>query len=122
MPSESSPHLKRRLDEYLKGLENIAVVHDDIGIFGSGYSIEDATPSHDLAFRALLDRCRELNKKVRKVAYIGHVLGADGLQADPEKIRTIREMSRPTCVHGVQRLIGDVTYLFEFLLQLLLAT
>ena len=125
---KSAPEeFQRRLNESLEGLTNIAAVHDDIVIFGSGDSIEEATSSHDLAFRALLDRCRErglkLNKKklcfkLSKVAYMGHVLGADGLQADPEKITTICEMPRPTDVQGVQCLIGVVTYLSKFLPQL----
>ena len=125
---KSSPEeFERSLDESLEGLENIAVIHDDIVIFGSGDSVEEATSSHDLAFRALLDRCRErglkLNKKklrfkLSKVAYMGHILGADALQADPEKITGIREMPRPTDVQGVQRLIGVVTYLSKFLPQL----
>ena len=57
---KSAPEeFQRRLDECLEGLENIVVIHDDIVIFGSGDSIEEANSSHDLAFRALLDRCRE---------------------------------------------------------------
>ena len=125
---KSAPEeFQRHFDESLEGFENIAVIHDDIVIFGYGDSIEEATSSHELAFRALLDRCRErelkLNKKklrfkLNKVAYMGHVLGADGLQADPEKITAIREMPRSTDVQGVQRLIGVVTYLSKFLPQL----
>jgi len=125
---KSTPEeFQRCLDESLKGLENNAVIHDDIVIFGSGDSIEEANSSPDMAFRALLDRCREhglkLNKKklcfkLSKVAYMGHILGADGLQVDPEKITAIREMPRPTDVQGVQRLIGVVTYLSKFLPQL----
>ena len=49
---------------------------------------------------------------------MGHILGTDGLQADPEKMTAIREMPRPTDVQGVQRLIGVVTYLSKFLPQL----
>ena len=49
---------------------------------------------------------------------MGHILGADGLQADPEKIIAICEMPCPTDVQGVQRLIGVVTYLSKFLPQL----
>ena len=118
---------QRRLDECLEGLENIVVIHDDILVFGSGDFIEEATTSHDLAFRALLDRCSgrglKLNKtklrfKLSKVADMGHSLGSDGLQADPEKITAIREMPRPTDVQGIQRLIGVVTYLSKFLPQL----
>ena len=125
---KSAPEeFQRRLDECLEGLENIAVIHDDVIVFGSGESIEEATASHDHAFKALLTRCRErflkLNKKklrfkLSKVAYMGHILGADGLQADPEKIKAVCDMPCPTDVQGVQRLIGVVTYLSKFLPQL----
>ena len=130
MPFEikSAPEeFQRRIDERLEGLENITVIHDDIVIFGSGETTEEATASHDVAFKALLDRCRErflnLNKKklrfqLSKVAYMGHILGSEGLQADPGKIQAIQNMPRPTDVHGGQRLIGVVTYLSKFLPQL----
>ena len=49
---------------------------------------------------------------------MGHILGTDGLQADPKKIAAIRDMPRPTDVQGVQRLIGVITYLSKFLPQL----
>jgi len=52
--------------------------------------------------------------KLSKVAYMGYVLGADGLEADPEKIPAICEMPHPTDVQRVQRLIGVVTYLSKF--------
>ena len=80
---------------------------------------------HDHAFKALLNRCRKrglkLNEKklcfkLSEVAYIGHIIGADGLQADPENFKAVLEMPRPT--DGVQRLIGVVTYLTKFLPQL----
>ena len=71
MPFEikSAPEeFQRHIDESLEGLENIAVIHDDIVIFRSGNSIEEATSSHDMAFRALLDRCRE--RRLRTFALI----------------------------------------------------
>ena len=108
---KSAPEeFQRRLDECLEGLENIAVIHDDIVIFGSGVTTEEAIVSHDVAFKALLDRCREralkLNKKKIK------------LQADQEKIQALENMPRSTDVHGLQRLIGVVTYLSKFLPRL----
>jgi len=89
----------RLLDESLKGLENIAVIHYNVVIVGSGDSKEEAASSQDLALRAPLhsfsERGLKLNKKklrfkLRKVACMGHVLGADGLHADPEKVTAIR--------------------------------
>ena len=53
---------------------------------------------------------KKLRFKLSKVAYMGQVLGAAGLQADPENITAIHEMPRPTDVQGVQRLIWVVTY------------
>jgi len=49
---------------------------------------------------------------------MGHILGTDGLQADPEKITAIHDVPRPTDVQGVQCLIGVITYLTTFLPQL----
>ena len=89
---------ERCLDESLEGLENITVIHYDIVIFMFGDSIEEATTSYDLALRALLDRCRERGLKLTKkkicfkhskIAYMGHILGADCLQDDPEKMMTL---------------------------------
>ena len=114
------------LNEPLEGLENIAVIHYDIVIFRFGDFIEEAITSHDLALRALLDRCREPGLKFTKtkscfkhskVAHMGHILGAGSLQDDLEKIKAIREMPRSIDVLGVQRLIGVVTYLSKFLPQ-----
>ena len=125
---KSAPEeFQRQLDKCLEGLENIAVIHDDMVIFGPGETTEEATASYDVAFKALLHRCRErglkLNKKklrfkLSKVAYMGHILGSEGLQADLEKIQAIQNMPRPTGIHGVQRLIGGVTYLSKFLPRL----
>ena len=58
---------------------------------------------------------KKLRFKLSKVAYMGQILGSEGLQADPETIQAIQNMLRPTDVHGVQRLIGVVTYLSKFL-------
>ena len=125
---KSAPEeFQRRLDECLEGLENIEIIADDIIIYGSGDNDDDAEYSHDIAFKALLDRCRQrglkLNKKklrfkLKAVTYMGHKLGIDGISPDPEKVKAITEMPRPTDVQSVQRLIGVVTYLSKFMPQL----
>ena len=125
---KSAPEeFQRRIDECLEGLENIQTIHDDVIIFGTGDSEEEVLASHDKACRALLDRCRErglkLNKKKIKfkqdsVAYMGHIFGKQGLSPDPVKVQVVRDMPRPTDIQGVQRLVGVVTYLSKFMLQL----
>ena len=96
-------------------------------LYGAGDTDEEAEASHDNAFLALLNRCRErglkLNAKKIKfkmpsVAYMGHILSAQGLAPDPDKVRAVQEMPKPKDVQGVQRLLGVVTYLAKFMPRL----
>lgn len=50
----------------------------------------------------------------QEVPYNGHLLTADGLRFDPEKIRAVRDMLKPTGVKRVQRLMVMVNYLSKF--------
>ena len=52
------------------------------------------------------------------VRYMGHLLTADGLRADPEKVKAVVNMSKPANMKEVQRLVGFVNYLAKFLPQL----
>ena len=45
----------------------------------------------------------------------GHVFSQDGLKTDPEKVRAIVEMPRPTDKAGVQRLLGMVNFVSKFI-------
>jgi len=115
------------LDECLGGLQNIAVIADDIIIYSSGDSKEEAEENHDTATEELVKCCRQrglkLNDKTTKfkldkVAYTGHVFSKEGLGPDPEKARVIVDIRRPTDATGLQRLIGMATYLSKFMPQL----
>ena len=72
---------------------------------------------------ALLQRCQgkgvklnreKLQLRLKEVAYMGHVLSADGLQPDPQKVKAIREMPTPTDKRSIQRLLGMTNYLHKF--------
>jgi len=116
-----------RLDENLEGLENVAVIADDILIYGTGDTDEEAERSHDAAVIALFERCRERGIKINKrklrfkldsVTYMGHTFSRNGVGPDPEKILAITQMRRPEDVKAVQRLLGVATYLAKFVPQL----
>ena len=125
---KSAPkEFQRRIDECIEGLPNTAVIHDEIIIYGTGNTEQEAIESHDAAFTALMDRCRQnglklkkkkLNFKLDKVCYIGHILSPDGISADPLKVKAISEMPTPTDVAAIQRLLGVVTCLAKFPPQL----
>lgn len=47
------------------------------------------------------------------------MLTSEVLEIDPEKVRAVKEMPRPSDVKGVQRILGMVNYLFKFCRHLL---
>ena len=113
---------QRRMDTTLECLDGTKAITDDILVFGTAYTQEEAEKSHDERLTAVLERCRQkgvrLNKdktqfKEQKVAYMGQVITSDGLQADPNKIKAILNMPIPTDKEAVQRLLG----MFNDLLQ-----
>ena len=84
--------------EALEGLSGIAIMADDILVFGSGDSQEDAIMDHDKNLQQLLERCRNKNLKINKekmrlqlteLKYIGHV-SKIGIRTDEQKYRRLK--------------------------------
>ena len=79
-----------------------------------------ATPEEHLErLRAVLQRFREANLKINplkceffktKVHFLGHVLSADGLQVDPEKIAAVKKFPIPTSQTEVKSFLGLCSY------------
>lgn len=74
--------------------------------------------------KKVLDRAREYNLKfgagkceIRKseVTYVGHRLTSEGLKPDPEKIRAIEKMAKPTFTKDMQTFMGFIQYLSKFM-------
>ena len=71
-----------------------------------------------------MERNRRRNVKLNKdkmrlrrdqVPYVGHLQTSEGLMPDPDKVRAILEMPKPTDVAGVRSYLGFVNYLSKFL-------
>ena len=99
-------------------IEGVEVIVDDLVVWG-----EDVE-QHDVRLRHVLDRCRECNLKlnrekchfrVSEVHYVGHVLSADGVKPDPQKVEAIIAMPTPANREDLQRFLGVVTYLSKFI-------
>ena len=112
-----------RIHAALSGLNNIAIIADDILVAGSGQNEAEAIADHNRNLRALLNRCREkgikLNKQKLKlnrssIVFCGHQLNQDGVRPDPQNIQAIANMPNPVDRQGVMRLIGFATYLAKF--------
>ena len=118
---------QKRQKQAIEGLEGIFVIADDILCVGYGESVDEATADHDKNLECLLQRCRDVNLKLNRkkaklrlteVKYVGHILTANGVTADPDKIKVIQDMPRPTCVKEIQRFTGFIQYLSKFLPKL----
>ena len=48
------------------------------------------------------------------ITYLGHVVTANGIEADPAKVRAIKEMSQPTDVGHIRRFFGMANQLGKF--------
>ena len=117
----SSEIFQKRLCMALEGLDGVQCVADDVIVYG-----KDAD-EHNANLRNLLIRCDEhgikLNPEkckfnVPEISFLGHIVSASGLKADPAKIEAIVKMEAPTDVAAVERLRGTVTYLSRYVPKL----
>ena len=101
-----------------EGIQGVKVIMDDIITYGSSQE------EHDIRLRDVLERARDNNLRLKKskchiekeeVQFHGHVFTRDGLKTDPEKVRAVVDMPRPTDKAGVQRLLGMVNYVSKFI-------
>lgn len=115
---------QRRLHEIVYDLDGIAVIADDVLVYGRGDSTEAAIADHDEKLRKLLQRARKNNLKFnqkkmklrqKEVSYMGHVLTEKGLKPDSLKIEAIVGMPHPKNVKDVQRILGLINYLSKFI-------
>ena len=118
---------QRRLDQAIEGLDGVRTVADDLLIIGNGETVGDTVKDHDTKLEALLTRCRERGTKLNQtkfalkqtsMPYIGHLLTAHGVKADPSKVDAITNLTKPTDVQGFRRILGMTNYLAKFLPKL----
>ena len=93
---------QRKMHVLLEGLEGVAAYMDDVIV----HRKDKAT--HDRHLQCALERMEQVGLKLNKEKYVyaqsqlrflGHIVDADGITADPEKVRAIRELEEPTNVH-----------------------
>ena len=119
MGIKSAPEVyQQRMEQVFEGLPGVKVIMDDIIIHGR------TGPEHDTRLRAVLQRAKDNSLRLKKskchiqqeeVKFHGHLFSHDGLKTDPEKVRAIVEMPRPTDKSGVQRLLGMINYVSKFI-------
>lgn len=106
------------VDDNFSDIPGVQAVHDDIIVAGAGGD------SHDTALKHVLDRARERNIKfnrskiqlrVDKVKYLGSIVSAEGFRPEPDKIKAIADMPQLQNKQDLQRLLGMVNYLSQYI-------
>ena len=106
------------MNRILHGIKGVDVVTDDILIYGETMS------DHNQSLRTVLQRARHCNLKLNpdkskicktEVKYVGHLLTAQGVKPDPERVQAIVDMPDPVDKKGVQRFLGMVGYVHKFI-------
>jgi len=116
---KSAPEVyQRTVSELLQDLDGCETIVDDILIWGKDLK------EHDERLEKVLTRIQKNNLKLNKdkcefrkssLTYVGHLITADGVKPDPEKVRAVAEMPRPTNTKELQTFLGFINYLTKFI-------
>lgn len=123
-----SPEIfQMRMQELTQNLKGVEIMADDILIYGSGDSVEEARRDHNANLRKLLEQFRRFNCKLNKsklelcknsVKFYGFILTDEGLKPDNSKVDMIKNMPVPKDKLELQRFLGLCNYLGRFLKNL----
>ncbi|XP_063635188.1 uncharacterized protein K02A2.6-like [Cydia splendana] len=116
--SSASEIFHKRLYSHFDDIEGVVLFVDDLLVYGPTKEI------HDQRLRAVLNRCKDINIKLNRqkcriglteIKYLGHKIGSDGIRPDDSHISAIRDMPTPQNVKDVERFLGLVTYVSNFI-------
>ncbi|GFS49794.1 retrovirus-related Pol polyprotein from transposon 412 [Trichonephila clavipes] len=116
----NAPATFERLMETVLGghsYEACLVYIDDIIIVGRSFE------EHQKNIGRVLQKLKEANLKLspskfhlfrREITYLGHIISAEGVRTDPDKISAVKNWNCPTDVHQLQSFLGLCTYYRKF--------
>ncbi|XP_063389640.1 uncharacterized protein K02A2.6-like [Cydia fagiglandana] len=116
--NSSSEIFHRTMVQLFGDLPGVQIFIDDLLVFGKTQA------EHDERLANLLKRAQEVNIKFNRskcqfnmseVYYVGHMFNKDGISPDKSKIKAITEMPSPTNVKELQRFLGMVNYLGQYI-------
>ena len=110
------------MDRVLAGLppETAMVYIDDILV--AGQTFQEQLDNLEQVFQCLRNAKLKLSPKKchlfqKQVKYLGHIISQNGVSTDPEKVKTVWECPRPTCITEVRQFLGLCSYYRRFILQ-----
>jgi hypothetical protein len=103
----------RAVVDALAGIPGVEVFIDDIFIHGK--TDEEHDERFDLVVQRLVENqftpnLAKIQKKKRKVKFLGHVIGEGQVEPDPDKIRALLEAPEPTSRKDLKSFVGALAW------------
>ena len=114
-PKGGVAHFSRVMDSLLGSLQwkSLLIYLDDILVFGKDFQehLDRLSVVLQTLIKANLklkpSKCQLFRKSVK---FLGHVIGAEGIQPDPAKLESVVQWPVPVSKDGVQSFLGFVSY------------
>ena len=110
--------MQKRNEDTFGDIHGVHVIANDLIIAAAD------DQEHDSILHRVLARARDkgvkfnsdkIQFKITEVEYMGNLVSSDGLKPDPKKIEAIVNMPKPTDVTSLQRLLGMIKYLAQYI-------
>ncbi|XP_016139457.1 uncharacterized protein K02A2.6-like [Sinocyclocheilus grahami] len=115
----STPEIfQKRMSELLRNVEGVCCYMDDILVYGR------TREEHDHRLDEVLNTIHASGLKLKKekcifgqkeLGFVGHRLSKEGIRPDPEKVRAIRDLSKPQNLTELKLMLGMINYLCRYL-------
>ena len=116
--SSAPEHFQKTIQQILEGLDGIECQMDDILVFG------ECQEQHDVRLEAVFNRLEEYGVTLNpekcefskeKISFLGHIIGKDGIEADPMKVEAIQQIKAPVDVSELRRFFGMANQMGKYL-------
>jgi hypothetical protein len=110
-------HFTRLMQRVLAGLDRVQPYIDDVIVHSNGVD------QHLADIQSLLERLTQHGMKMvpaklhvgcRHVKFLGHIVGVDGIRADPSKVKALLEMPTPKTLTQLRAWLGLANYYRRF--------
>lgn len=98
-------------------MKTLLVYLDDLVIYSESFEqhIKDLdavfTKLHEHGLKLKAEKCALFRKEVK---YLGHILSADGVRTDPDKVVAVKDWQRPCSLQELRRFLGFCSYYRRF--------